>query len=225
MKNVMIIAAALCTALASCQGAKNMKSYSALDSMAYAYGVNVASNLRMQDSTMNSAAFAAAFQDVFNGKAAMTMEESYEFLNNWFNVRKPEMDKAANQTWFDEVKAANPNIQTTASGLMYEIISAGDQTVKATADNDQVVASYVGTLKDGTEFDRNDSIPFALNGVIRGWTEGMKLIGKGGEIVLWVPSDLGYGPQGGGPIPPNAALKFEVKLIDVIPAEPAPVVE
>jgi FKBP-type peptidyl-prolyl cis-trans isomerase len=221
MKNLMIIAAAMCVAFASCQGAKNMKSYSAADSMAYAYGVNVASNLKMSDSLLNIAAFTAAFKDVFAGKSAMTMEESYQFLTEWFNVRKPEMDKAENLKWFEELKAKNPNIQTTASGLMYEIIKPGDDAVKATSDADQVVAKYVGTLRDGKEFDRNDSIPFPLNDVIRGWTEGLKLIGKGGEIVLWVPSDLGYGPQGGGPIPPNAALKFEITLLDVIPAAPA----
>lgn len=67
---------------------------------------------------------------------------------------------------------------------------------------------------------------FPLNRVIRGWTEGMKLVGKGGKITLWIPSDMAYGPQGAGrDIGPNEALRFDVEIIDVKPFEqPAPVV-
>jgi FKBP-type peptidyl-prolyl cis-trans isomerase len=215
----LIVAAIFGTAFVSCQGgSKSIKSSSTQDSIAYAIGVDVATNLRRMDSTFNAATIGSAIKDVFEGKGQMTQEEAYAFLNDWFQVRKPALDMAENAAWLEEVKAGNPNIQTTDSGLMYEIISEGDAAVKATNDADQVVANYRGTLKDGTEFDKNDSITFPLNGVIRGWTEGLKLVGKGGEINLWIPSDLGYGPQGSGPIPPSAALKFEVKLLDVIPA-------
>ena len=66
---------------------------------------------------------------------------------------------------------------------------------------------------------------FPLNRVIRGWTEGMKLVGKGGKITLWIPSDLAYGPQGAGrDIGPNEALRFDVEIVDVKPfVQPAPV--
>ncbi len=224
MKNVMIAAVAFCAAFASCQGAKNMKSYTTADSISYAIGVDLVNQFQLrsfQDSVLIGEILAAAVRDVFNDKAQMTPEQATAFLNEYFNVRKPAIDATKSQSWLNEVKAGNPNIQTTASGLMYEIINAGDPAVRATNDADQVVASYRGTLSDGTEFDKNDSIPFTLNGVIRGWTEGLKLIGKGGEINLWIPSELGYGAQGGGPIPPNSALKFEIKLLDVIPAVPA----
>jgi FKBP-type peptidyl-prolyl cis-trans isomerase len=220
MKNLIILAAAFCTAFASCQGTKSPKSFTTADSVAYAYGVWVGSSIRQGDSTMNSTIFAAAFREVFAGKAVMTAEEANQFLGEWFNVRKPALDLAEGTAWLEKVKAENPNIQTTASGLMYEIINAGDANIKATSAADQVVAKYRGTFKDGTEFDRHDSIPFPLNGVIQGWTEGLQLIGKGGEIVLWVPSELGYGITGRGQVPPNTALKFEVTLLDVIPAEP-----
>lgn len=95
------------------------------------------------------------------------------------------------------------------------------QMQKATKDNDEVMVNYKGTLKDGKVFDENDSTKFALNRVIKGWSEGMKLVGKGGKIKLYVPSDLGYGVQGNpyGGIAPNEALVFDVEVIDVIPAE------
>ena len=58
---------------------------------------------------------------------------------------------------------------------------------------------------------------------LKGWTEGMQLVGKGGKIMLWIPSDLAYGPRGNRGIGPNEALEFEVEVLDVTPyVEPAP---
>lgn len=70
---------------------------------------------------------------------------------------------------------------------------------------------------------------FPLNRVIKGWTEGMKLVGKGGKITLWIPSEMAYGQRGAGrDIGPNEALRFDVEIVDVKPfakPEPAPVEE
>lgn len=221
MKKLLTVAVIFGAAFASCQGSKNLKSFTTLDSVSYAIGIDFGSNIKRLDSTLvkiDPAIFQGAINEVLNGKAQMTVDAAYAFLNEYFQVRKPALDKAEGQAWLDKVKADNPNIQTTASGLMYEIINAGDEAVKATSDADQVLVNYALSLKDGKEVQRNDSISFALNGVIPAWTEGMKLVGKGGEITLWVPSELGYGPQGSGPIPANSALKFDIKLLNVIPA-------
>ena len=80
-----------------------------------------------------------------------------------------------------------------------------------------VQVHYKGTFEDGTVFDssydRGETIAFGLNQVIKGWTEGMQLVGEGGMIELEIPSDLGYGASGaGGVIPPNATLHFLVEL-------------
>jgi FKBP-type peptidyl-prolyl cis-trans isomerase len=217
MKNLFIVAIAATVALASCQTSKNPKSFTTLDSLSYAAGVQVGTNLKMQDSTLNGDILAASLAASFKGKNTMTLEEANQFIQEWFTIRKPALDAAANQEWFDKLKAENPNIQTTPSGLMYEIINQGDAAAKPSS-VDQVMVNYALSLKDGKLIQENDSISFALNRVIPGWTEGMQLIGKGGEIVLWVPAELGYGAQASGPIPANSALKFEVKLLDVIPA-------
>ena len=109
--------------------------------------------------------------------------------------------------------------QKTESGLAYKILTPGkDPKPKAT---DTVKVHYKGTLIDGTEFDssykRNKPIEFPLNRVIKGWTEGMQLIGKGGKIKLVIPSDLAYGNQGAPPsIPGGATLVFEVELLDIV---------
>ncbi len=219
MKKLLIVMVAFCATLASCQSSTNMKSYSGVDSLSYAFGIDIASQIRgAQDSSLNAAVISAAIKDVFAGKkTAMTRDEAYAFLNEWFSVREPARLKAESKAWLDEVKASNPKIQTTASGLMYEIVSVGDANVKATNDADKVVVTYRGTYKDGSEFDANENYTFALNGVIPAWTEGMKLIGKGGQIILWANPDLAYFPINGNP----AAMKFEVTLHDVIPAPAA----
>ena len=123
--------------------------------------------------------------------------------------------------------------QTTGSGLKYKVITEGNGTFPVATDT--VKVHYRGWLPNpndpdnGEEFDssyaRNEPTQFPLNGVIPGWTEGMQLVSVGGKIQLEVPPDLGYGAAGaGGVIPPNATLRFEVELLEVIePPKPGAV--
>ena len=122
---------------------------------------------------------------------------------------------------FLEENATLEGVVTLPSGLQYKIIREGND-IRAT-EVDTIEVHYVGTLIDGTEFDssyaRNEMAKFPLNRVIPGWTEGMQLVGEGGKILLYVPSDLGYGPGGaGGVIGPNSTLVFEVEVNKVFPA-------
>lgn len=120
--------------------------------------------------------------------------------------------------------------QTTTSGLKYRVLQPG--TGPKPSSTDVVRVHYRGWLPDesdpstGTEFDSSiggSPAVFPLNGVIPGWTEGLQLVGEGGKIELEIPPNLGYGETGtpGGPIPPNATLRFEVELL--APPEPGPV--
>lgn len=219
MKKLLIVAVIFSAAFVSCKSSKNIKSFSELDSVSYAIGIDFGMYAKRIDSTLNVSVIASGIRDVMNSNPQMTQEEAYDLLNEYFNVRVPARNKAEGEAFLEDVKKKNPNVKVTDSGLMYEIIDEGDMAVRAIDDADQVMVNYRGTLKDGTEFDKNDSIKFPLNRVIPAWTEGMKLVGKGGEIILWVPSELGYGTRGSGSIPPNAALRFDVTLLDVIPVE------
>ena len=115
-------------------------------------------------------------------------------------------------------KDAPKTFETTPSGLKYRVLRKGTGAApKATS---KVEVNYHGWLNDGKIFDssyqRKQSIEFGLNQVIKGWTEGMQLVGKGGMIELEIPPDLAYGDQGaGGAVPPKATLHFLVELIDV----------
>lgn len=108
----------------------------------------------------------------------------------------------------------------TDSGLRYQIIQEG-QGAKAEKGK-TVSVHYKGQLADGTVFDssykRNQPIdfPLGMGQVIQGWDEGIQLLKVGDKARFVIPSNLGYGSQGaGGVIPPNAALIFDVELMDV----------
>lgn len=105
----------------------------------------------------------------------------------------------------------------TASGLIFIETQKGKGKDHPTA-TDVVTVHYTGTLLDGTKFDssvdRGEPTTFPLNQVIPGWTEAIQLMTKGSKAKLIIPSSLGYGPRGGGPIPPFSTLVFDVELID-----------
>lgn len=125
------------------------------------------------------------------------------------------------QAYVDSVKAADPSVATTASGLSYKIENAGDENVKPEA-NSNVRVKYTGYHTNGTVFDTSgdNTTDFNLQQVIPGFTEGLQLIGKGGKVRLYIPGALAYGPQGNpqGGIEPNETLIFDIDLVDVNPA-------
>ena len=116
--------------------------------------------------------------------------------------------------------AKKEGVKTTKSGLLYRVIEAGKgDGIKPT---DIVKVNYTGKLPDGKVFDssveRGQPAEFRLNQVVKGWTEGLQLVKKGGKIELVLPPELAYGEQGAGAaIPPNATLYFEVEVLDVNP--------
>jgi FKBP-type peptidyl-prolyl cis-trans isomerase len=134
------------------------------------------------------------------------------------NAATPEENKKAGET-FLAANAKKANIKTTASGLQYEVISAGKGGTAPKA-TDTVTVHYKGTTIDGKEFDssysRNEPTSFPLNGVIAGWTEGVQLMKTGDKYRFYIPANLAYGERGaGGVIPPNAALIFDIELLSI----------
>lgn len=191
-----------------------------------------------------------AIQNVNDNKSKFDEVTTDGILRKYFMETLPKQNLEASQKWLASIEKKS-GVEKTESGLLYRIEKSGDMNVKANDDRDVVKVHYTGRTRTGevfdssifanrpkaqqkmlkqqrpNDFDKDEPIEFPLNRVIKGWTEGMKLIGKGGKITLWLPADLAYGQRGaGGSIGPNEALEFEVELIDVAPyVEPAPAPE
>ena len=105
-------------------------------------------------------------------------------------------------------------VKTTDSGLQYQVTKEG--TGPSPGATDSVTVNYKGTLIDGTEFDSGKGISFPLNGVIKGWTEGLQLMKIGGSTRFFIPSGLAYGTTGSGAkIGPNTTLIFNIDLLSI----------
>lgn len=117
---------------------------------------------------------------------------------------------------FLEANAKKAGVDTTASGLQYKIENAGgDYKVMP---QDTVEVKYKGTLIDGTVFDETpegETRTFNANRVIKGWTEGLGLLGEGGKATLYIPASLGYGERGTHGIAPNSVLIFDVEVVRI----------
>ena len=117
--------------------------------------------------------------------------------------------------------AAEAGAKVTPSGLVIRTLKEGSGAAPAATDT--VTVHYRGTFPDGREFDsshkRGQPTSFPLNRVIKCWTEGVQMMKVGGSARLTCPSAIAYGERGtpGGPIPPNAVLRFEVELLAIKP--------
>jgi FKBP-type peptidyl-prolyl cis-trans isomerase FkpA len=101
---------------------------------------------------------------------------------------------------------------TTKSGLRYQVVKPG--TGVSPTDADVVLVNYKGALTSGKEFDRGERTPFPVQGLVAGFSEGLKIMQRGGSYKLCIPSALGYGAQANERIPANSTLVFEVDLLD-----------
>jgi FKBP-type peptidyl-prolyl cis-trans isomerase FklB len=127
---------------------------------------------------------------------------------------------ARNANAAKEFLAKNAKVRgvvTTASGLEYKILAAGDKNAPSIAPTDKVTVDYRGKLIDGSEFDSSYSrgVPttFPVNGVIKGWQEALVMMKPGAKWQLFIPPELAYGARGQPKIPPNSLLIFEVNVI------------
>ncbi|AXH63108.1 FKBP-type peptidyl-prolyl cis-trans isomerase [Providencia huaxiensis] len=178
---------------------------------------------------LDKAQLLAGVQDAFNGKSKMTDAEVEETLRQFEGQVKEAADKkmkdesAANEkkgAEYREKYAKEKGVVKTKSGLLYKIEKDGTGA-KPKAD-ETVVVHYKGSLIDGTEFDssysRNEPLTIPLNSVIKGWTEGLVNLKKGGKMQLVIPAELAYGENGVPGIPANSTLVFDVELLDIKPA-------
>lgn len=209
--------------------------------LSYAFGNDIGFNLSQSGLPLQIMWVTEAMQNVRDNNPKMTQDEVNSYLQYYFMVKRPAENAEASKAWLEKIEKKS-GVQKTESGLLYKVTKAGDERLKAVDSRDVVKVHYTGRTRDGKVFDtslfknrskeqqemlkqqnpegydQDEPIEFPLNRVIAGWTEGMKLVGKGGKITLWIPAELAYGARGAGrDIGPNEALEFEVELIDVTP--------
>ena len=200
----------------------------AIQKMSYAFGYEVTSQMTPPELDVN--AFSAGARDGHNKAEFPLTEQQLQAAYQEFVKNKQEPvaeaqptkeltqnSEPSNDDKFLAENAKKDGVKTTASGLQYTVEKEG--TGKQPKATDTVEVHYEGKLLNGNVFDssfeRGQPIEFPLNQVIPGWTEGLQLMKEGAEYTFVIPSELAYGAQGTGPIPPNSTLIFKVQLIAV----------
>ena len=241
MKTIKFIAAALAamTMVMSCQSQgdpelqKLLPRSSEIDSVSYLVGIQLGSFLKGQlsvedPSEINLAEVKKGMIDIIKGEDPKGYNDTTfakQFKVSPYDMQKvlgayiqkkmdykAETNRRAGEKFLAE-NALKENVDTTASGLQYTIISEG--AAEKVQPQDTVWVNYKGTLLDGTVFDENENTQFVANRVIKGWTEGLGLLGEGGKAVLYIPADLAYGSRGNRGIEPNSTLIFDVEVLKV----------
>jgi FKBP-type peptidyl-prolyl cis-trans isomerase FklB len=194
-----------------------------MDSLSYSIGILVASFYKQQGITnINDTLVNQAIRDKMKGDSTLMSEQQCNQVMMAY-IEKAKADKAAvakkQGLAFLAENKTKPGVVTTASGLQYLVLKEG--TGPKPIATDKVKCNYEGKLIDGTIFDssvkQGHPIEFAVNGVIRGWTEALQLMNSGSKWRLFIPSDLAYGDQPMGPdIKPGSTLVFEVELLEIV---------
>lgn len=193
-----------------------------MDKISYSLGLSLGQNL--QGSGVKQLNYDDLKQGIVDAiernKPQISFQEAQQVLNRYFTELQQEVEQREKEQGraFLEENLKRAEVNQTPSGLQYEVIEATiGQKPKPT---DRVRVHYEGSLIDGTVFDssykRGESITFALNQVIRGWTEGLQLMSIGSKYKFYIPYQLGYGEHGAGnSIPPFATLIFTVELLGI----------
>lgn len=205
-----------------------LPSRSELNDVSYLVGVNFGSFIKNYNfGDLNYTQIRKGMEDFLNAKGnpgQPGFEEQFRVdpnrmneLFNGFLENRRNYTLYTNRDKEEKFLAANAKkegVQVSASGLQYRIINEGNDVKPAGADT--IWVRYKGQLLDGTVFDQTpeegEAARLYLNRVVRGWTEGLQLIGEGGEIELFIPAKLGYGDNGNRGIEPGATLIFNVSL-------------
>ena len=201
--------------------ADELKLKTAEDKLSYSLGMMIGERVIKKHQNLNYDALMSGIKTQHKGsKTSLTMEEATQILTSYRKELASQQSGSANAIGekYRAENAKRKEVKVTKSGLQYEVITpAQGAKPKAT---DTVTVHYQGTLLNGTEFDsshkRGQPASFPLNGVIRGWTEGLQLMSVGSKYRFVIPAELAYGDRGAGAkIGAGATLIFEVELLEI----------
>lgn len=188
------------------------------DSLSYALGIDVASNLKNAGFTIDPEIFKEGLKAALNGDSLILNEDKkMQIIQQEFQKaydKKVEEKKKPGEDFLAQNKL-RPEVKTTPEGIQYEILREGNG--ERPSEDSEVEVHYMGTLIDGTQFDssyeRNEPLKLFLNRVIEGWKIGIPLMRVGSKYKFYIPQHLAYGEREAGVIPPFSTLIFEVELL------------
>lgn len=197
------------------------------DSLSYAIGSNMGTQLKNSDLDLTTEAFYQGFVDAYNNSEPILSASEWQKVLKDYETRMQNDQQAASNLLMEknmregraflEENAKKEGVITTDSGLQYKIVKQGDGPKPITSD--VVEVHYKGTLIDGTQFDssydRGETATFGVTGVIAGWTEVLQLMNVGSICEIALPEDIAYGARGNGSIPPYSTLIFTVELVSI----------
>jgi FKBP-type peptidyl-prolyl cis-trans isomerase FklB len=214
----------LCSALSTVWAEEALDFQDETTRINYSLGYQIGGDFKRQKIEMNAEAVVQGIRDALaGGEPKMPQPEMLQTLRDLKQKvvaeqqaqkkqRESEIVEAGKK--YMEENAQKEGVVTTESGLQYKVIQEG--TGASPGPTDKVTVNYRGTLIDGKEFDssykRNKPASFQVNGVIKGWAEGIQLMKEGGKMQFFIPPELGYGHR--GPLA-HQTLIFDVELLSV----------
>ena len=191
------------------------------DSMSYVIGMNIAYNIMQMDSTINADAVVAGLNEALHSRQRMDFDQAREYLLGYLNYDVYERVRAYEEQYLSDLAASDANIVRNSKGLTYKVGELGDMNLTITSERDTVAFTYRVTNMAGEEVDavaeRVDTLRTRVDQLISGLQDGVRIVGQGGNLTLWLPSSMAYGSAGDSEkgIKANEMLRYEVQIVEV----------
>ena len=223
-RSVFAIAVSLmAAALVACGGSagKNQKLSDSADSLSYVIGMNIAYNIMKMDSTLRPEVIMAGLADAMQGQEKISLEDGKFYLLSYMNYDVYERVRKYEDQYLTDLAESDKDIVRSRTGLTYKVGDLGNMSNTATHPRDTVAIMYTVKNMAGAGVDPVEKRPHTPRTTPmkppEGLSEGVKLVGQGGTVTLWMPSHLAFGAAGDKEkgIKPNEMLCYELQIVEV----------
>ena len=208
--------------VASCGGRGGSVSLTdSRDSLSYVVGMNIAYNIMQMDSTINADAVITAIDETLRGRERFSLEEGKTYLLGYINYDVYERVRGYEEQYLNDLAASDGDVVRTPNGLTYKVATLGDMNQTISTERDTIAFTYRATNLAGEEVDpaseRADTLRTRVDQLVPGLRDGVRLVGQGGSLTLWLPSSMAYGSAGDSEkgIKSNEMLRYDVQIVEV----------